>query len=332
MTDPNLSEIETELRAAVLAARSRGWRIADLESVRPPLLERPYGDLFARLERGFEAWCQHHRLSSDAAMRIGHRTVAFLKVLPSLPVVAEHPESDGVDPGVLSKVRALLAKAESTTFSAEAEALTAKAHELMTRHTIDRALVEGKAVAGNVSARRLMVEAPYARARFNLLSAIARSCGCRVVWWPALGLATVFGFDGDLEATEVLYTSLLLQATTAMKQSSGRRESSARTAAFRRAFLYAFAARIGQRLRRAADAAVAAATEAHGDSLLPVLASREEAVEAAVAAAAPRTSTARFSFSDHDGYRAGVAAADRATLATQRSVDGRRAIASGTAG
>jgi hypothetical protein len=325
-------EMESELRKALLAARSRGWRLADLESVRPPLLDRPYGDLFARLDSGFDLWRQTHGLSSDAALHLGRRTVAFLSVLPSLPVVAEHPETDGVDPGVLSKVRALLAKAESTTFPAEAEALTAKAHELMTRHTIDRAVLEGSAVAGEVSARRLMVEAPYARARFSLLSAIARSCGCRVVWWPRLGLVTVFGFDADLEATELLYTSLLLQATTAMKQSSGRRESSARTAAFRRAFLYAFAARIGQRLRTAADAAVAAAAETHGDALLPVLASREEAVEAAVAAAAPKTSSVRISFSDHDGYRAGVAAADRATLTTQRSVDGRRAIASGTAG
>jgi hypothetical protein len=325
-------EMESELHKAVLAARSRGWRIADLESVRPPLLDRRYGDLFARLGSGFDMWRQSHGLSTDAAIRIGHRTVAFLRVLPSLPVVAEHPEADGVDPGVLSKVRGLLAKAESTTFPEEAEALTAKAHELMARHTIDRSVVEGIAVVGEVSARRLVVEAPYARARFTLLSSIARSCGCRVVFWPGLGLATVFGFAPDLDATEVLYTSLLLQATSGMKQSSGRRESSARTAAFRRAFLYAFAAGIGQRLRKAADAAVAAAVQTHGDALLPVLASREEAVEPAVAAAAPKTSSVRFSFSDHDGYRAGVAAADRATLATQRSVDGRRAIPSGTAG
>ena len=53
--------------------------------------------------------------------------------------------------GVLDKVRALLAKAESTTFDAEAEAFTAKAQELMARHRIDRAVFEARST---VSARR----------------------------------------------------------------------------------------------------------------------------------------------------------------------------------
>ena len=40
-----------------------------------------------------------------------------------------------------AKVRALLAKAESTTFEAEAEALFAKAHQLMVRNAIDEAVL-----------------------------------------------------------------------------------------------------------------------------------------------------------------------------------------------
>jgi hypothetical protein len=39
-------------------------------------------------------------------------------------------------------VRALLAKAESTTYPEEADALTAKAQELMARHSIDRAMLD----------------------------------------------------------------------------------------------------------------------------------------------------------------------------------------------
>ena len=43
-----------------------------------------------------------------------------------------------MDEKKLSRVRALLAKAESSSFPEEAEALSAKAQELMTRHALDR--------------------------------------------------------------------------------------------------------------------------------------------------------------------------------------------------
>ncbi|MEE3919447.1 DUF2786 domain-containing protein [Micromonospora sp. BRA006-A] len=43
---------------------------------------------------------------------------------------------------MLDRVRALLAKAESTGYPAEAEAFTAKAQELMARHSIDAALLD----------------------------------------------------------------------------------------------------------------------------------------------------------------------------------------------
>jgi hypothetical protein len=45
------------------------------------------------------------------------------------------------DRRMLDRVRALLAKAESTEFPKEAEALSARAQELMARHRIDRALL-----------------------------------------------------------------------------------------------------------------------------------------------------------------------------------------------
>jgi len=66
-----------------------------------------------------------------------------------------------VDDAVLAKVRALLAKAESTTFTHEADALTAKAQELIARHSIDEAMARssaGKRVAPG--ARRFAVDDP----------------------------------------------------------------------------------------------------------------------------------------------------------------------------
>jgi hypothetical protein len=47
----------------------------------------------------------------------------------------------GSEPRMLGRIRALLAKAESTEFPEEAEALTAKAQQLMAHHSIDEALL-----------------------------------------------------------------------------------------------------------------------------------------------------------------------------------------------
>lgn len=54
---------------------------------------------------------------------------------------SEYTAAASDDDPIITKVRNLLAKAESTEFEAEAMAFTAKAHELMTRHAIDRAMV-----------------------------------------------------------------------------------------------------------------------------------------------------------------------------------------------
>src|SRR5438045_2689314 len=72
-------------------------------------------------------------------------TPALPPALPAAPRVgADGPSAAdaGIDDRMLAKVRALLAKAESTEFTDEADALTAKAQELMTRYSIDRALVD----------------------------------------------------------------------------------------------------------------------------------------------------------------------------------------------
>jgi len=217
------------------------------------------------------------------------------------------------DPGVLHKVRALLAKAESTTFAEEAEALTAKAQALMDRHAIDRAvLAEASGSAGGPEGRTVLVEAPYARPKFQLLSELARANRCRAVLETRSGVATVVGFPEDQETVELLYTSLLVQATRAMLHRGT--DARSRTRAYRQAFLLAYAARIGQRLREAAAAAVADATRAHGGSLLPVLQGREDAVERHLADAFPRLRSMRVTASDPAGYAAGHAAADRARI------------------
>ena len=58
-----------------------------------------------------------------------------------------------LDHRLLARVRALLARAELTGFDEEAEALTAKAQELITRHAIADALAHTPDDAGTVRRR-----------------------------------------------------------------------------------------------------------------------------------------------------------------------------------
>jgi hypothetical protein len=224
---------------------------------------------------------------------------------------------------MLARVRALLNKAESTNFPEEAQALTAKAQELMARYAIDRAAVEESGPPA-IEGRRLWVDQPYARAKSILLHTVAKANRCRSVWSQDDGYCVVFGSPDDYRITEVLYTSLLTQATTAMV-AAGAQGAHARQASYRRAFLVAYARRIGERLHRSVEAEVEAGVARHGDALLPVLARRLQAVDEAFEAAFPRTVSTPISLSNGRGWREGRAAADLADLSVGQRLSSPRA-------
>ncbi|MEU4265074.1 DUF2786 domain-containing protein [Streptomyces sp. NPDC025273] len=232
------------------------------------------------------------------------------------------------EPRMLTRIRALLAKAEATGFPEEAEALTTKAQELMARHSIDEALLAARTQGGGGTpgACRIGVDAPYESAKAILLDSVASANRCRAVWNSDLGFTTVVGFEPDLEAVELLFTSLLVQGTAAMtKAEAGQRAAGRkRTKTFRQSFLMAYAQRLGSRL--AADTArvtAAAGTggrtgsggEVPAEGLLPVLAARDVAVTDAAERMFPRTTTSRVrGVTDAEGWDHGTAAADRARM------------------
>ncbi len=218
---------------------------------------------------------------------------------------------------MLAKIRALLAKAESTDFDAEAETFTAKAQELMTRHRIDRAtLVADAPSEGEAIGRRLGVDPPYARAKFMLVGGIARANSCRAVWSRTFGFATVFGYPEDVDAVEELYTSLLVQATTALQRegSRDRLDGPGSTRRFRRSFLIGFAYRISERLREASEETVRTVADETGRDLVPLLDSRARAAEEAMNATHSNIKAMSISITDGEGYEAGTRLADRADL------------------
>jgi hypothetical protein len=217
---------------------------------------------------------------------------------------------------MLERVRALLAQAESTTFEAEAEAFMAKAHELMTRHAIDEAMVSARANRSETPLTiRVPIDDPYVDAKSLLLHHVAANSRCRAVFYDRFALSAVVGFATDLAATDMLFTSLLVQAQTAMREVSSTAPPGSRTRsrAFRSAFFVAYARRIGARLAEINAGVVAGADTDR--SILPVLAARSSAVDSAVHEmfGELRSSVVRRGY-DAAGYASGQLAADRAQL------------------
>ncbi|MFB4312359.1 DUF2786 domain-containing protein [Actinomadura sp. GTD37] len=286
-------------------------------------------------------WCARENVDRAAYVTTALELAHLLETLPKLPRLSPPPGTSprpssaddsrraagGVDERVLGKVRALLAKAESTEFPEEAEALSARAQELMARHSIDHALLAAeRGDAGAPAGRRIAVDNPYDAPKAVLLTVVADANRCRAIWHRELGFCTVLGFPAELAAVEMLFTSLLVQATSAMVHAGPRRDARgrSRTRSFRHAFLNAYASRIGERLREAAGGAEdRAAADAGGKDLLPVLAARDRAVERAVDTMFPNLAKGRAgSVSNYEGWVAGRAAADLASLNGRSEVTG----------
>jgi len=227
------------------------------------------------------------------------------------------------EPRELARIRALLAKAEATGYPPEAEALSAKAQELMARHSVDAALLAARTHAKDTPvACRIGVDAPYETAKAALLDAVASANRCRAVWNSGFGFSTVVGFESDLEAVELLHTSLLVQGTAAMTRAEAEQRAGGRkrTKTFRQAFLAAYAHRIGDRLAAVAEEVTSGSQEG---GLLPVLAARDVAVAGRTDDMFPQTVTTRVrGVSDGVGWAEGVAAADRARVSDRAEVRG----------
>lgn len=280
------------------------------------------------------AWRRTEPRSSAEAWRIVLLLVGMLRCAVRLEALVPPPSrwgpaaarpagqlTPGDDVRALRRIRALLSKAESTDFAEEAEALTAKAQELMTRHAVDAALLQaGSSPADGVTARRVHVADPYVRAKMQLLAAVADANDVRLVWYSMLGIATLVGIPGDVGAVELLFTSLLLQVARALAAAERPTGAAAGARSFRRSFLLGYAQRVGERLQAARRCATDEAAAAHGVDLLPVLRRRQVAVEARVAELFPRTRNTRSRASvDPGGWYAGRAAAERADVGKGRS-------------
>lgn len=202
-----------------------------------------------------------------------------------------------MDQKLLDRVRALLAKADSTEFPAEAETFTAKAHELMATYGIEQAhLAATGKVKDEIRVMRVDMAGTYTDAKARLLSAVALACRCRTVRWSSarssvVSHVDVVGHNTDLERVELLYTSLLLQATGQLTRQRPPLDDwgylTVSVPTFRRSWLTGFTNEVRERLERIEAQAAAAtqtattATDTGGKSTELVLVDRKTAVELA---------------------------------------------------
>ena len=218
---------------------------------------------------------------------------------------------------LLDRVRKLLAKAEDEGCTPEeAEALTAKAADLMARYGIDRALLGAlRPETDRPADRKFRFEAPWADVKAHLLAALATALRCQCVQTqtedgPRLH---VFGYSSDLERAEILFTSLLVQMARALAQQVVPAYGNG-AKAWRRSWMLGYCAAVVARVRAAEEAAVASAgadDDAAADvatSAALVLADRSLTVRLQVSAAYPRLKKKRVTYSGSgygDGYREG---------------------------
>lgn len=226
---------------------------------------------------------------------------------------------------MLRKIRGLLAQAEDPACTPEeAEAFSAKAEELLVKYGIDQAMLDaGKTRGrGKPTDRKVPMVAPYKMPKVTLLHQIASAYGVKMVM-IGRQYSHLVGFEADLDAVDLLYTSLLLQCSNAMtraRRASGRRGED--MVAFTNSFIEGFAATVGQRLREQRRTTVDATP---GAAL--VLADRSGEVDAAFKDLFPHVKTVRSrARSDYEGRAAGHRAGQTADIGNHRVGGGHKAV------
>ncbi|ATM24857.1 hypothetical protein SMD44_p20074 (plasmid) [Streptomyces alboflavus] len=225
----------------------------------------------------------------------------------------------------LATIRAILAKAEATGFAEEAEALTAKAAQLMAKYGIEEAMLnDGRADRDAPTERKITISNPWAMERVRLIHRTARAMNCELIHLGRIGdgpsrQVHVFGYESDIERAELLYASLLLQMEGSLYRQVVPFGESLR--AWRRSWLLGYVNRVGDRVQEAERRARGEAgneTSASGRSAALVLADRRALVERSFRTAYPRTRAGGRTTTRGSGYGDGWAAGGRADIGGRR--------------
>ena len=242
------------------------------------------------------------------------------------------------------KVRKLLAQAENPAATVhEAATFTAKAQQLMTKYSIDLAMVVDGHRRDEVVVKTWRVNAPYSSHKLDMAFAAARANDCRAIYARLGGGAhqiSVVGFPHDTDWVQTLFASLELQLALALSHASSTKPEYVHGRTFAVGFVKGFADEVGERLARARRQAVAEARSAEtdrasgpdrraseGTSVALVLAAKDKQVDDEFKVHFPHVRTLHryVRLSSWSGYQPGRDAGTRAQLA-RGSVTGRRSL------
>jgi hypothetical protein len=251
---------------------------------------------------------------------------------------------------MLDRIRKLLAQAQhKNTGEAESEAFTAKAQALIAQYGFEEAelsMNDPKRHGGQIGHRIVECHAPFASEKVLLFSGVGKPMGLRFVQekvWKSgkpyretradkqVVMLHIFGAEADIERAELLYTSLLLQQSVALrkavKQDSPEHVSWHGQTAWNRSWLVAYANRIYRRILDAEKAARAETmTKADGSKVSTslVLASKDELIQAKVSESFPHTRKVKSGKRSGTGGWSGDAAGRRADLGHGKQFQGGR--------
>ncbi|WP_327726891.1 DUF2786 domain-containing protein [Streptomyces sp. NBC_00487] len=255
--------------------------------------------------------------AADARTRADDRTSSDSGTSGSGPRSAR----DGLPEALLNKVRALLLKAENPAATEdEARVYLDKAYELMAKYGIEQAMLDDDVTEPERPVDRIVdLYPPYVKEGRRLLARIGYEMRCRSVYPGGKDnrhRVHLFGFETDLQATEVLFASLRLQMLEGADNADRlHRPETEDARAYKRSWMLGFIREVTARIGAAQQAARAAAEEeagadeevTSGRSVALVLADRTTFVEARLAAQYPKLNKTRPTKFKGTGYWQGVA-------------------------
>ncbi|MFE4588878.1 DUF2786 domain-containing protein [Streptomyces laurentii] len=243
----------------------------------------------------------------------------------------------GLPPALLGKVRALLRQAEdSSVTEQEARTFLDKATELMAKYGIEQAMLDDVSDPGKPVDKVVDLYAPYVKEARRLLSWIAGEMRCSAVYPGGKDnrhRVHLFGFEADLHAVEVLFTSLRLQMLRGADAADFRHRPEGEDArAYKRSWMLGFIREVVTRIGAAQRAARAAAdveqqtdplgADSAGRSVALVLADRSAVVQAQVSARYPKLGKTRPTKFKGTGYWQGVADGKQAEIGSHAFAEG----------
>ena len=211
---------------------------------------------------------------------------------------------------ITSQITALLEKAQSTNFEAEAQAFYDKAQELMRKYAIEEAQLWAKGeVKENPEIRKVILTSGKRNAGLNGLRTLIYACAkfnrCTSWYTEGTGTAHIAGFESDLNYVELLFNSLRLFGENALVWASIESNEHHRT--FDSGFWNGFATRIYSRL--------AANEVSDSNSTALVLVDRTKAVDKFLNDQGFKFTKGQGSSDrSYDGRRAGAEAGSKASL------------------